>query len=96
MSSLRLPFPLVPASPGEASHYAKHGVGGLHYVGTADSLADIPETLKEPGMIVFVSDTHDLYTWTGSAWVLIEYVHQDFFESSVEDIMDLLRWEEFE
>ena len=96
MSSLRLPFPIVPLASGEPSHYAKHGVGGLHYVGTVDSLGDIPDKLKEPGMIVFVSGTQDLYTWTGTEWASLEYVHNDLFEASLEDIRTSISWVEFE
>lgn len=96
MSNLKLPFPIVPAASGEPSHYARYGVGGLHYVGTADSLSEIPESLKEPGMLVFVKDVRDIYTWTGDAWALLGYVHQELFEADIEDIRNLLTWEEFE
>jgi hypothetical protein len=96
MSNLRLPFPIVPAAAGEPSHYAKYGVGGLHCVETANDLSGISENLKEPGMIVFVSSTKDLYTWTGSFWVSLGYVQQGSLEEDIDDIKDLLDWKEFD
>lgn len=96
MSNLRLPFPIVPAAAGEPSHYSQYGVGGLHYVGTANDLTGISENLKEPGMIVFVTSTKDLYTWTGTSWESLGYVQQDSLISDINDVKDLLEWGEFD
>jgi len=96
MSNMRLPFPIVPAVPGEVSHYAKYGAGGLHYVGSVDSLDDISDEIKEVGMLVFVGETNDLYTWTGTDWVILEYVKKSLFESDLEDIKNLIDWGEYE
>jgi hypothetical protein len=87
----------MPASAGEPSHYSRYGVGGLHYVETSSGLSGISENLKEPGMIVFVLDTHDLYTWTGTSWDPLGYVQRETLDSDIGDaINDLLGWREFE
>lgn len=83
----------MPATSGEPSHYAKDGVGGLHYVGTADNLADFPANLKEPGMLVFVRDVLDLYTWTGSEWISLGYLRMGDLEA---DLRNLIGWREFQ
>lgn len=96
MSSLKLPFPIVPAASGEPSHYSKYGVGGLHYVGSVENLADIPVNLKEPGMIVFVMGDQSMWFWTGSAWNNLEIAKASTISGDLEDIRNLLKWEEFE
>jgi hypothetical protein len=86
----------MPPTAREPSHYSRYGVGGLHYVETIDDFSEISEIFRESGMLVFVSNTQDLYTWTGNSWSLVNYVHQDLFDTNIEDIRDLLEWEEHE
>lgn len=65
MANMRIPFTIKPDTDLGASHYAKFGIGGYYSVKDISERNSIPDLRLEPGLIVYVKDTHETWQYLG-------------------------------